>query len=253
VIRPGREVFAKDRLNATTAVDIVRPAAGVWTVRGLRGSSLTGIRRANVDQAPTVLAGVSPGRFSLNLGYSYQPDPQHSTRFVERGANYEQELGPARGAPCPGTANQHPRPLCGEIHFSPAPGPGGHRRIYAITTMNGEITEDQLVATYTAPREPEPSRVPKLIVQRVGRSVRITWGTSRAPIAAARPMVYDVDVNISDGRRLLDVTRRSVHHVTIPNVGRGLRVTVRVAGVREDDTQGPMRTVILRPGRVTAT
>lgn len=253
VIRPGREVFAEDRLNATTAVAIVRPVAGVWTVRALRGSSLTGIRRASVDQAPTVLAGVSPGRFRLTLGYSYQPDPQHRTRFVERGANYEQELGPARGVPCPGTANQHPRPLCGKIHFSPAAGPAGQRRIYAVTTMNGEITEDQLVATYRAPREPEPSAVPRLVVRRVGNSVRITWGASRAPIAAARPMDYDVDVNVSDGRRLLDVTRRSVDHVTVPNVGRGLRVTVRVAGVREDDTQGPMRTVVLRPGRARAT
>jgi hypothetical protein len=253
VIRPGREVFARDRLNATTSVAIVRPLAGVWTVRGFRGASLTEIRRANIDQAPTVLAGVSPGRFNLTLGYSYQPDPQHQTRFVERGANYEQELGPAHGAPCPGTANQHPRPLCGKIRFSPAPGPAGQRRIYAVTTMNGEITEDQLVATYRAPREPEPSAVPKLIVRRVGSSVSITWGASRTRVAEARPMNYDVDVNVSDGRRLLDVTRRSVDHVVIPNVGRGLRVVVRVAGVRRDDTQGPMRTVTLEPGRVRAT
>lgn len=66
-------------------------------------------------------------------------------------------------------------------------------------------------------------------------------------------MDYDVDVNLSDGRRLLDVTRRSVDHATVPNVGRGVRVTVRVAGVREDDTQGPIRTVILRPHQRGAT
>jgi len=66
-------------------------------------------------------------------------------------------------------------------------------------------------------------------------------------------MDYDVDVSLSDGRRLLDVTRGSVDHATIPNVGRSVRVSVRVAGVRDDDTQGPMRTVILKPGQARAT
>lgn len=46
---------------------------------------------------------------------------------------------------------------------------------------------------------------------------------------------------------------RSGHHVFVPNVGRNLRVTVRVAGVREDDTQGVMRTLTLAPGHVRAT
>jgi hypothetical protein len=253
VITPGRDVFAKDRLNDTTAADIVRPLAGVWTVRALPGSAVTGIRRANVDPPPAVLAGVSPGRFKLMLGYSYQPDPQHVTRFVENGANYEQELGPARGTPCQGDANQSPRPLCGEIHFTPAPGPGGERRIYAITTMNGEITDKQLVATYRAPGEPEPSRVPKLVVQRVAGGVQISWGASRAPIAAAMPMDYNVDVNISDGRRLLDIAPGSDHQVTIPDVGNDLGVTVGVAGVREDDTTGAMRTVTLAPGQASST
>lgn len=253
VIQPGREVFAENKLNGTTAVAIDHPAAGVWTVRPLGGSVLTGIRRANVDAPPAIAAGVGPGRFHHVLSYSYQPDPNHNTRFVERGANYEQELGPARGTPCLGTQNQQPRPLCGEIRFTPAPGPSGTRRIYAITTENGEITEDQLVATYTAAREPEPSRVPKLTVQRVGSSVTISWAASHAPIAAAKPVDYDIDVNISDGRRLLDVIRPSIHHVTIPNVDPGLSVTVQVAGVRNDDTQGAMRTVTLASGQVKAT
>ncbi|MBV9944567.1 MAG: hypothetical protein JO262_20755 [Solirubrobacterales bacterium] len=253
VIQPGREVFAEDRLNATTAVDIIRPAGGVWTIRPLGASVLTSIRRASVDPPSAIVAGVSPARFSHVLTYSYQPDPQHRTRFVERGANYERELGPALGTPCQGTENQQPRPLCGEIRFTPAPGPGGTRRIYAITTENGEITEDRLVATYMAPREPEPSRVPKLSVQRVGSNVTISWGASQAPVAAARPMDYDIDVNISDGRRLLDVARGFTHHVTIPNVDAGLGVTVRVAGVRDDDTQGAARTVILAPGHAKAT
>lgn len=253
VIVPGREVFAEDSLNSTTDVMIARPAAGTWIVRALPGSAITSIRQAHVDTPPTVLAGVSPGRFKLTLGYSHQSDPQHVTRFVEEGANYEQELGPARGGPCKASAGDSSPALCGEIEFTPAPGPGGERKIYAITTMNGEITDMQLVATYDALREPEPSEVPDLIVRRADGAVHISWGASHAPEAAAKPMVYDVDVDVSDGRKLLDVMASSDHHVTVPDVAPDLRVTVHVAAVREDETQGAMRTVTLEPGEAGAT
>jgi hypothetical protein len=255
VIVPGHEVFAEDVLNKTTDVTIVRPPAGTWIVRSLAPlvNPIISIREAHVDPPPTVLAGVSPGRFRLTLGYSYRPDPQHVTRFVERGGNYEQELGPAGGGPCQASAGDSSHPLCGQIDFTPAAGPGGERKIYAITTMNGEITDMQLVATYDAPPEPEPSEVPDLIVRRADGAVDISWGASEAPEAVARPRVYDVDVNISDGRRLLDVMVNSDHHVTVHDVNPDLRVTVHVAAVRADDTQGAMRTVTLQPGEAGAT
>jgi len=253
VIRPGHEVFAPDALNATTNVAVVRPVAGTWTVRALPGSIIAGLRRANADPPPAIAAGVSPGKFDLTLGYSYQSDPQHTTRFVERGGNYEQELGPARGTPCQGDAGQASRPLCGEIHFTPAAGPSGLRHIYAITTMNGEITDEQLVASYRAVPEPEPSEVPRLVLDRVDGGVRISWAASRAPDPAALPMIYDIDVNVGDGRRLLDETKRGDDHVFVPGIARNLRVTVRVAGVRKDDTQGQMRTVTLAAGHARAT
>jgi hypothetical protein len=252
----GRDVFAQDTLNRTADVTIVRPAAGTWTVRGLfpfKTSAIESVREAHVDTPPTIVAGVSPGLFHLTLGYSYQSDPQHVTRFVERGANYEQELGLASGGPCQASAGDSSHPLCGQIDFTPAPGPAGERKIYAITTMNGEITDMQLVATYDAPVEPEPSEVPDLIVRRADGAVDISWGASHAPEAAARPMVYDVDVNVSDGRKLLDVAVSSDHHATVPDVARDLRVIVHVAAVREDDTQGAMRTVTLEPGEDGAT
>jgi hypothetical protein len=118
--------------------------------------------------------------------------------------------------------------------------------------MNGEITDMQLVATYHAAAEPEPSEVPRLVLDRVSGGVRISWAASHAPIAAARPMIYDIDVNVSDGRRLLDETHRGDDHVFVPGIARNLRVTVRVAGVRRDDTQGAMRTVTLAPGHAQA-
>jgi hypothetical protein len=69
--------------------------------------------------------------------------------------------------------------------------------------MRGDITRKQLDATYHAPAEPEPSKDPG--PRRVPNGLSISWGNSHAKIRAAMPAAYDVDVNLSDGRRLLNV------------------------------------------------
>ena len=249
----GRDVFAKDPLNNATDVMIAHPAAGIWRLKANPGSSITAIRQAVVDPTPTIDAGVGGTGEHRLLGYSYQPQAFHKTRFVEDGPNYEQELGPAAGGPCKLVPHIHPdAPLCGEIRFTPAPGPAGVRHIYAITTMNGDITDKQLVATYDAPPEPEPSMVPDLLVVRVRNGIRISFKPSQAPIQAARPIDYNVDVNLSDGRKLLAVLPARDHTVTIPDIGRRIGARVRVAGMRQDDTQGHMRTVVLGGGKLEA-
>jgi hypothetical protein len=239
-------VFAKDPQNDATDVMIAHPVAGMWRIKADPGSSITTIRQANLDPTPTINAGVGGTGEHRILGYSYQPQAFHTTRFVEDGRKYERDLGPAVGGQCKLVKDIHPdAPRCGEIRFTPAPGPAGTRRIYAITTMNGDITDKQLVATYDAPAEPEPSMVPDLRVQRVPNGIRISFKPSRAPIQAAKPIDYNVDVNLSDGRELLEVLHAGDDKVTIPNVAATVVARVRVAAMREDDTQGKMRGVIL--------
>jgi hypothetical protein len=251
VIVPGHEVFAEDSLNSTTAIVIANPPAGTWTVRAMPGSDVTGLLRAGASVPPTILAGVGGHAMARVLGYSHQPDLDHTTRFVEEGASYEKELGDAAGRPCPGTEADNPRPLCGEIHFTPDAGPAGARMIYAITTMNGEITAKQLVASYDAPPEPEPSAVPSLVAKRVGDQVRISWTGSRAPIMAALPVRYDVDIDLSDGQRLLEVVATTDHTVTVPNVDPQTAIQVGVSALRSDDTQGATSRVTLAAGSST--
>lgn len=249
-IVPNHELFVKDRLNNTTAVMIAHPAAGAWKIRPLGGSSITAVREASIDDPPIVDAGVGGRGEKRILAYSYQRQPLHTTRFVEAGAKYEQELGVAGGRPCRGVAAIHPRrPTCGQIHFTPAAGPRGVRHIYAITTMGGEIMRKQLVATYQAPPEPEPYQVPRLTVRRVSNGITISWARSMAKIRAAMPVDYNVDVNLSDGRRLLSVVQSATHHVTIPNVGSTVSGSVVVAAMRSDQTQGKTRTVKFAPRR----
>jgi hypothetical protein len=119
--------------------------------------------------------------------------------------------------------------------------------------MNGEITSKQLVATYDSPAEPKPSEVPAMKVQRTSTGLRISWAPSHAPMAEARPMVYDIDVNLSDGRKLLVVVRSFDHDATIADVGADVQARVTVAAVRSDEQQGKERTVTLKPGDTEAT
>ena len=60
-------------------------------------------------------------------------------------------------------------------------------------------------------------------------------------------VAYNVDVNPTDGRRLLAVVGRGHHHVTIPNVDFAVGARVLVGPMRNDDTQGRTRAVTLRP------
>lgn len=227
---------------------VAHPAAGTWTVRSESGAPITAIRQASVDLPPVVQAAVGGGGERRALGYSVQQEALHKTRFVEEGVKYEQELGTAAGQPCRGFKPIHPRrATCGEIRFTPAPGPAGKRDIYAVTAMHGEEVRKQLVATYDAPPEPEPFKVPGLAVRRVKNALRISWLPSGARIRAAMPVDYNVDVNLSDGRRLVDVVSSAKHQITIPDVAPEIGARVVVGPMREDDTMGAMRAVKLKP------
>ncbi len=245
-IVPGHDLFVEDPQTDATQVMIARPVAGVWRLRALGGSRITRIEQASVDPMPTVQAGVGGSGEQRILGYSYQPQAMHTTRFVEEGGKYEQELGVAKGGPCKGERDIHPNPaVCGQLRFTPAPGPAGVRHIYAVTTMNGEETRRELVATYDAPSEPEPTEVPHEMVKRLPDALSISWAGSGAKIRAAMPVDYDVDVNLTDGRRLLFVLRRGMDHVTIPGVGTHVGARVMISPVREDETLGKTRAVTL--------
>jgi hypothetical protein len=245
------EIFMKDSSQKTTEVLIANPPAGSWTVRGLPGSLITAVQQATVTRPPDFTAHVAGTHFERVLSYSYRAEPRHATRFVEVGATYEQELGAATRRPCPPSAHRS-LPLCGQIHFTPAAGPSGARHIYAITTINGEIVHKQLVATYHAPPRREPSIVPRLSVQRAGSTVTIHWAGSTAPERAAKAVAYNVGINLSDGRRILDVVPASGRSVTVPNVAPQTTARVSVSGMRNDDTQGRTRTVHLAAGARTA-
>jgi hypothetical protein len=255
VIQPGRFAAAPDAARSTTSLLVPNPEAGTWLVRGV-GTPIVGISQAKADEPPAIDAGVGTDgdRFERVLGYSYQPDPTHSIVFVERVGDVERDLGPARGAPCPETAALDPRPLCGELRFTPGAGPTGPRSIYALVSdSQGVPSEEQRVAGYDAPGEPEPSRVPSLTVRRSGEALDVDWTHSSTPDPAARPVRYDVDIKLSDGRELLTVVRGDEHVASVPEVEAGTSAKVTVTAVRDDDTHGASSTLSLAGGQASVT
>src|SRR5207248_660931 len=131
----NRDVFVKDPRTEVTDVMIARPVAGDWTLRALKGSTVRSIEQASIDPMPEISAGVGGKGEHRILGYAYEPQPLHATRFVEARPTYEQERGAAAAKPCKGVKPAQPSaPHCTEMHFTPAPAPAGARHIYAITT-----------------------------------------------------------------------------------------------------------------------
>jgi hypothetical protein len=131
---------------------------------------------------------------------------------VERGGNYEQELGTASGRPCLKNASihgkrpsnalmAHPSITCGVIVFKPAAGPAGVRNIVAVVTDHGEPEDEFKVASYHTRAEPKPTSPPDVRIIRTGTTMTITWGPSRGSYD------YDIDINLSDGTKVLDVAR----------------------------------------------
>jgi hypothetical protein len=216
------------------------------------GHSSLSLRRV-VRLPPTIIAAVGGEGFSRTLGYAYQPDPDHTITFYERGPTYEQDLGVAGGTPCEGDSSLSPVPFCGSIPFTPDATPlGGEHEIVALVTNtdSGEITEAQLVAEYLPPAEPVPSPVSDLGATHSDGGIVVSWDGSAAAIPEAAPVAYNVDANMSGGAELLDVVPASAgntYSVTFPNIGPQTGAQIEVAPMRDDDVEGAPQELELAP------
>jgi hypothetical protein len=245
-LKRNKYYFVEDPRADTTSIVIVRPAPGAWTIHTLPGSSpVTGVAQAPVTPDPSAAARVIDHGSTRELQYELESDPNHTVTFVERGGNYEQELGTAKGRPClknapiqgkrPSNAYMaHPSITCGLIAFKPAAGPAGVRNIVAVVTDHGEPVDEFKVASYQAPGEGTPAQPANLRITRQGTTVDITWDRS------AGADDYDVDITLSDGTKVVDVMGSKARHVVVNDVPQGLDVTATVRGLRGDDVQGPM-------------
>lgn len=253
-LEQGKYYFVEDPQTNTTSVVLADPEPGTWTVRTLPGSSpVLSVSQAPVDPNPSAVGQVIGTGSDRALQYAVETDPNLAVTFWERGQSYEQQLGTASGSTCmqnapiqgPRPANAfmaHPKITCGVIPFSPAPGPGGTRQIVAVVTENGEPVNEFNVTTYKTTGAVLPASPTNLQITRNGSDVTITW----SPSAGAYD--YDVDVNLSDGSKVLDIQGSRDRRVVVHGIPPKLGVNVTVAGLESDDVQGPAVSASLASG-----
>lgn len=253
-LKRGKYYYLEDPQTNATSVMIVDPAPGTWTIRALPGSSpIVNVSQAPVSPDPLAVGQVYGSGSNRVFAYEAETAPGLTTTFWERGINYEQELGTAKGKTCFKNAPirghrpavyfmAHPHIVCGEIPFAPAPGPAGVRNIVAVVTDNGEPVREFTVTSYRADGEPLPAKPSNLRLLRHGPIVTITWGP------AANAYDYDVGINLSDGSKVLDVQGSRQRRIVLRGVDRRLTVSVKVTALRSDNVPGPSVSATLKGG-----
>ena len=201
------------RRTATTYVMVRNPGAGVWRVSAAPGSStITQVRQARGYDPPKIRARVSRHGATRRLTYSVTARPGLSVKFAERARRVYRVIGTAKGT--------H-----GTLRFTPAPGTGGKRTVYAIVTEGGVARESVAVTSYRAPAPVVPARVRGLHVRRHGRRFSISFGVGSGA------SYYLLKIRGTDGRHLLRVIRHGRHGLTLPVLGYKDHLAVTVTGV----------------------
>jgi hypothetical protein len=254
-LQPGHYDYVQDPQTNATSVVIAEPAEGRWKIRALPGSSrIVGVATAPVDPEPSAAGRVIGGGTRRALEYVVESDPAHQITFFERGASYEQELGPAVGRPClqnapiTGTRPKNafvtrPHLFCGVIPFAPTDGPPGKRDIVAVVSDHGDPVRERPVTSYEVGPEPLPTEPTGLHVVRHGTTAVVTWAESLDAVN------YDINVRVSDGEDLLRIKGTNQRRVVLHHIPRRATLTVSVAGLRSDDVPGPAAQVRSRGRR----
>jgi hypothetical protein len=235
-IDKGEDVIAKDPEKLVTKMLVAHPVPGRWTIHLKPGSSkIADVELSQTEEPPTVIAAVGGRGRHRELGYTYSSEGQEIT-FVERtpGRDEPKTIGRATGTPCPtegdGPADRG-RPLCGRIRFTPSDGYSGTRDIWAISSNDGVAFDERIVATYQASAPRRPAKPRGVTLARRRNSVVVNWDR---PAHGLGPQ-HNVDVFLSDGRRLLLEHDPGNDRAIIRLVPRGVRVRVTVTALDQDE------------------
>ncbi|MBI5105517.1 MAG: hypothetical protein HZB46_11165, partial [Solirubrobacterales bacterium] len=231
-VRQGRFMVFKDFDARETIVVVARPGDGDVTLTPQEGSpAIERVEQADPLPAVSVRARVGGRGRARTVRYRVRTIPGQVVRFAEVGGGVQRLLGRARGG-------------SGTLRFRPGDGRAGRRRIVAQVVQSGLPRASETVATYVAPRRQLPGKVRSIRARRSGGRLRITWAPARG---GARAALYKTTVSVSDGRRLL-FTGRS-RRVTVPDLRRTDRCTIKVAGQLASGRSGPSATLRVKAAR----
>jgi hypothetical protein len=230
---PGAFAFQSPKTNLTWFA-VKKPKAGVWKIVPEADSvPITSVSKADGLPAPKVSASLrrTSGK-SRVLSYKITPIPGQTVTFAEQGAKgVGAVLGKAKGS-------------AGTLRFTPAPGPGGTRKVIALVAQKGIPRKELTVARYVAPSPPKPKR-PKVTLKRSGTSkLVVTWPKD----AVARGWV--VRATLSDGRVLMLLPSKP--RVVLSGVTKTTTGRIEVRGQDASRVTGPAGTATLRKVKVKA-
>src|SRR5262249_41518313 len=147
-------MLVKNNSDGSTALLLIRPAPGAWTIRQDGGPHpITGITTAPFEAPPSFTAAVvdAPGGGGKKIGgVSYAVPPGDRLALEEHGGKDDQSIANnVVGKSCP--APRRPggeRTVCAEVPFTPALGDAGTREIEAVVSRGGLVITRQVIASF---------------------------------------------------------------------------------------------------------
>jgi hypothetical protein len=127
----------------------------------------------------------------------------------------------------------HAKGSRGTIHFTPADGPGGRRKIVALITNGGAPIQTTTIGSFIAPPPATPAKARKLKLHAGARTFTFTFV---APGNSAHTLIR---LSTTDGRHLQELVGPSIHRGSIPVIGFADAATITVTGVGSDGRRGP--------------
>jgi hypothetical protein len=205
-----------------TYIALRRPAAGRWSVQTNPGSApITQLALATAQPAPRVTGHVTGHGTRRSLVYSLTGGKGLRATFSEViGREGSRIIGHAAGT--------H-----GAIHFTPAYGPAGRRRIEALIERDGVPRLRTTIASYVAPGPARPGRVKRLRISRRKTTLRVSWG------GAAGASFFLVRVDLSNGRHLVRLLGARAHSLTLSAVAKSTHAKVAISARDAHGRAGP--------------
>ena len=206
----ARTLLVQDPDTSATYLIVDAPARGRWTIAPQAGPAIAAVATAAPLPRVRVRARVHGGGTRKTLDYRASGLAGRRLQLVDtaRGAHKViRTTGRARG----------------RVRFTPLPRSGRHR-IRAIVLGAQDIPAGitRQVATYRA-RPSGPPRARGVKVRRRGSTQVVSW---RGP----RQLRYEVDVRVTDGRRLRLIAPAGRRSVRVGIVPRGVKVRATVRG-----------------------
>lgn len=233
-----RFLVVRDPVSATTVIQLVKPAAGTYTIAPVAGSTIRGVETAPLQLPPAVGARVRHSHGTYHVDFASTPQKGTKLTFVERHGTLAQSLGSGHSERCPRKVDRRTSRKvvvrCGTLAFSPVDRPGGKREIDVQITRAGIPVSTHKVATYVAPKPARPARVKQLRITRTATKTTAAWASSAG---AAR---YEATATSPEGYRTLYRQLPRCRVITLPKTPKASSVEVRVIAISKTGKRRPV-------------